>query len=170
MPKPPLPYPAFTYLSHQIHLTEDYFFIVSGPEFDSVDMFFESRRSAMQEIYSRVLSGAKSFLKNPHSKHHVLDPNGNAFYATRINPISGQIADCETFDFIYPNTEETRTLLLDRKALQTEIDLINQELSKIQIPVTRQRNPGFDLPWLTLKLETELREKLSFALKQGTQR
>lgn len=170
MPLTSNPYPVFTYLAHEIRLTDNFFFHVTGPEFDIQDVFFESRRSAMQEIHRRIQASLSAQLNNPSSKNLVLTSDGETAFVFRINPTTGRIADLETSDFIYPNLPWIKTLLLDRRDLQTQITLIDHELSPISIPVRRTTQRIFDITWLTLKLETELREKRAFALKEGTQR
>lgn len=165
---PDNPYPTFSYLNHTISLTPSFFFHVSGPEFDNVDIYFESRRAAMQEIHRRVATDAVSELRAPQGdKHKVLNHRGENQYITRINPITGRLVGFKTDDFLFPNVPWIKTLLTDRMMLESEIASINRELEKVKIPVSRtSKHRPFDIPWLTLRLENELREKRHYAMNQ----
>jgi hypothetical protein len=160
------PYPVFSYLNHSIELTENFFFHVVGPEFETQDIYFESRRSAMQEIHSRVHAATVARAANPHDKHEILLPDGTTAYITRINPRTGRLLGFENILFLYPNIDWIKALLAKRRALQGEINKIEHALEKTRIPTTRTRSAIFSIPWLQIRLETELREKRDWAARQ----
>jgi hypothetical protein len=134
-PKDPEPNPnTKVYAGHTITLDHNWFFEVSGPEFDQskYSIKFKSLQDARDEIDKRKTDTSKIEAKKVSIHLIVLDEHGERCVIERINRTTSEVSGVTT-DLFYPNVEWIREALSRRRKLQSEIATISDTLKKFQV-------------------------------------
>lgn len=136
----------FTYKSHEVSLSDEHQFIVSGAEFEERSGFqpirsFESAAKAREAIDRRTALAAREKAITEQLALRVLDVNGREIVIRGINRATGlllcapQVDDLGGYSSgLYPPGTAVLDVLKRRQNLRNELKKIDDLLHKLRIP------------------------------------
>ena len=150
-PQNPFPILVETYHDHTIHLTSSFRFEVEGPYFRNDQpriRTFDALTDAKAEISKRHTDRIKEDAMAMKIKLDLITDKGEHITVTRINRTTSDIGgkEAQGYKVLYPDVPGMLFRLTHRAELKKALDLLDEDLKKCQVKVSRH--------WGQIDLET----------------